>query len=223
MKAAAWSLKGLNSRKYRNWLALAIIAFFIAFGIASVQKVSITMDEPLHYQYGMNILNLKADRLTITPGVSDLSKMPITALNALPSQIALYLPGGEMKDFLESFFTARLITILFSGCIAYLVFHWARELYGFHAGMAALLLYIFDPNIIAHSQLVTNDIYVTGTILISCYWMWKFARDRNLKNGLISGLATGLSQIAKMTALALYPIFFICLLLYDLPVLIKRV
>jgi len=51
--------------------------------------------------------------------------------------------------------------------------------------------------------------------------MWKFARDRNLKNGLISGLATGLSQIAKMTALALYPIFFICLFLYDLPVLIS--
>ena len=25
-------------------------------------------------------------------------------------------------------------------------------------------LYIFDPNIIAHSQLVTNDIYVTGMI-----------------------------------------------------------
>src|SRR5271157_371388 len=147
MKAAAWSLKGLKSRRYQNWIAPALVVFFIAFGIASVQKVSITYDESLHYQYGMNILNLKAGRLTITPGVSDLSKMPITALNALPGKIALYLPGGELKDFLESFFEARVITILFSGCVAYLVFHWARELYGFPAGVAAILLYIFDPNI----------------------------------------------------------------------------
>ena len=87
--------------------------------------------------------------------------MPISALS-FAGQIASYLPSGLLKDFLQEFFAARLMTILFSACVAYLVFRWTRELYGFYAGLAAILLYIFDPNIIAHSQLVTTDIYAAG-------------------------------------------------------------
>jgi Dolichyl-phosphate-mannose-protein mannosyltransferase len=201
---------GLNSRRTQNWIALILIAFFIIFSVLSVQKVSVTADEPLHYRYGMNILNLNSKRF-------DDSKMPITAINALPAKIASWLPDGALKNALDEFFVARLMTILFSALTAYMVFHWARALYGLYAGLAALILYVFDPNIIAHSQLVTTDIYVTGTILIACYFVWKFANTGQLQDGILSALTLGLSQLAKYTSIVLLPLFLLALVLHDLP------
>ena len=52
----------LNFGQMQNWLVFALIAFFIVFGIISVQKVSVTFDEPYQYKYGANILNLNSDR-----------------------------------------------------------------------------------------------------------------------------------------------------------------
>ena len=210
----------LNFGQMQNWIVFALIAFFIMFSIISVQKVSITFDEPFHYKYGTNILNLNSDRILLPSGAGDDSKMPISALNALPAKIASYLPGGVLRDFLQGFFAARLMTILFSACVAYLVFRWARELYGFYAGLAAILLYIFDPNIIAHSQLVTTDIYAAGTILFSCYWMWKFASTRTIRDGMMTVLMFGLGLLAKYTSIVLLPLLLLMLLFHDLPSLV---
>jgi hypothetical protein len=98
------------------------------------------------------------------------------------------------------------------------VFHWSRELYGFYAGLVALALYIFDPNIIAHSQLVTTDIYVTGTILFACYGIWKFANTRRVRDGILSAFTLGFSELAKYTSVVLLPLFGLVLILHDLPV-----
>ena len=210
MKVVAQRQRCLNTRRVQNWIALALVAFFVIFGVLSVQKVSETWDEGLHYKYGMQILNLRSNRF-------DDSKMPVTALNALPKKIASYLPNGAINNFLSEFFTARLMTILFSALVAYVVFHWARELYGFYAGFAALVLYIFDPNIIANSQLVTTDIYVTGTILFATYGIWKFANTRRVRDGALSAFTLGLSEIAKYTSIVLLPLFAFELVLHDLP------
>ena len=110
---------------------------------------------------------------------------------------------------------ARFVTILFSALLALLVFHWSRSLYGFAGGLATLVLYVFDPNIIAHSQLVTTDIYVTGMITFSCYWLWKYANSGRFRDGLICALVLGFSQLAKYTALVLVPLFLIMLVAHD--------
>jgi Dolichyl-phosphate-mannose-protein mannosyltransferase len=210
MTSMAPNQSRFSSRPAQNWIALALIAFFIVFGILSVQKVSLTTDEALHYRYGMQILNLNSKRF-------DDSKMPVSALNALPKKIASYLPNGSMTNFLGDFFTARLMTILFSAVVAWAVFSWGRQLYGFYAGLAALVLYIFDPNIIAHSQLVTTDLYVTGIILFACYGLWRFANTRRLRDGILCAFMLGLSEIAKYTSVVLLPLFILALALHDLP------
>src|SRR5574341_60332 len=200
----------VGSRGVQNLIALGLAAFFVLFGALSVQKVFITADEAYHLRYGTNILSLSARRF-------DDSKMPISALNALPGKLAAHLPAGGWRDFFGSLFAARLVTILFSACVAYLVFHWSRALYGFYAGLASLLLYVFDPNLIAHSQLVTTDVYAAGFVLIASFWMWKFAGERNLYNGLMCACALGLSQLAKYSTIVLLPLFMLALVLHDLP------
>lgn len=189
----------------------------MAFNFVSMQKKSLTADEAKHYRYGMNILNLNSDRLILPSGAVDDSKMPVTALNALPARLAEDLPEGGLRSLLMKFQAARFVTVLFSACIAWLVFVWARDLYGFIPGLASLFLYVFDPNLIAHSQLITTDIYATGMILLSSYWLWKFARTCSRRDGLAFAVCLGVAQLAKYTAFSLYPLLAIAFLAHDWP------
>ena len=202
------------SRRGQNSSALLVVLFFFLFNLLSVQGHDWTYDEPEHYQYGMNILNGDSTRF-------DDSKMPVSAWNALPARIADLLPDGPLQAFLEKLSLARLMTTLFSVVTAFVVFYWARELYGWIAAFFSLGLYVLDPNIIAHSQLVTTDMYVTGMVLLSSYWLWRFANSRTWRNGLWLAVILGLAQLTKYTAISLYGLFAIALLVYDWPSLKK--
>jgi len=210
-----------NTSQYlkKHWvdlIALMLILFFLVFNYFSMQNVFRTKDETEHFTYGANILELNSNRLIDKAGIVDDSKMPISALNALPAKIARkYLRMGSLKNFLRDFLAARLVTVIFSGCVALLVFHWSRSLYGGIPALASLFLYVFDPNIIAHSQLVTTDIYAMGLIAFSFYWLWRFAKERNLKNGLLFSLFLGISQIAKYTSIVILPLAILALIAHD--------
>jgi ABC-type multidrug transport system fused ATPase/permease subunit len=127
------------------------------------------------------------------------------------------LSDGALKTWLQKFIVARMMTLLFSALVAFVIFIWARKMYGAAAGLAALALYVFNPNIIAHSQLVTTDIYAAGTILFAIYSLWKFARERTWANGLLTAFFLGLSLVAKYTSIALLPLFILALVVYDWP------
>jgi 4-amino-4-deoxy-L-arabinose transferase-like glycosyltransferase len=192
----------------QNVAMLLVLIVFVMISIASSAKNSLTLDEYLHYQYGVKMLGGDSTRF-------DDSKMPISVLNALPSGLAFLLPDGLWKVALERFAVARLVTILVSTLVAYLVFTWSRSLYGFVPALFSLLLYVFDPNIIAYSQLVTTDLYNLGAVCLTFYRLWLFANQRTLKNGLLFLMALGISQIIKYTAIALFPLCLIALVIYD--------
>lgn len=199
-----------SSVRAQSLVAILIILVFAGINLLSVlRNFSITTDEDKHYLYGENIISGNSDRFNP-------STMPVTALNALPKKLASFLEPGRIKQFLNRYYVARMVTIFFSCLVAYLVFYWARLLYGLIPALFSLTLYVLDPNIIAHSQLVTTDLYTTGTVLFAFFTLWKFAHDRSIRNGLLCLFALGLSQIAKYTAIVLFPLFFVTLLVYDL-------
>lgn len=201
--------------KTQNLIAVLMILAFAMLNFFSVLRgYSLTTDEDKHILYGERVASGDSARI-------DDSKMPITALNVLPEKLAAMLPDGKIKQVLSRVYVARSVTIFFSCLLAFLVFYWARLLYGFIPALFSLTLYVLDPNIIAHSQLVTTDLYVTATITFSFFTLWKFANKRSLTNGLICLFALGISQLAKYTAIVLYPLFLLTLLIYDGPVWIK--
>jgi len=181
---------------------IALLAAFFTINILSLRHLSPTADEEKHYLYGTNLLALNSDRF-------DDSKMPFSALNALPNQLSGLFPEGPLRIFMQEFYTARLVTILFSAGVAFMVYHWAKQLYGNYASLLALSLYTWDPNLIAHSMLVTTDIYAVGMMLFSFYFFWKFLNQPTWKNGLLSAFVLGLSQLAKYTCVFLYPLFIL--------------
>ena len=199
----------VSSTSAQNILAIVIVLFFAGTNILSVRReFSLTRDEDKHYLYGENILAGDSTRF-------DDSKMPVSALNALPAKIARISGDERLIHIGGKFYIARSVTIIFSCLVAFLVFYWARALYGFVPAVFSLLLYVLDPNIIAHSQLVTTDIYATGTVAFAFFWLWKFANDRTGRNGLLCLFALGISQVTKYTSIVLFPLLLVALLLYD--------
>lgn len=192
----------------QNSVALIFILFFLIISVVSILGKSRTYDEAYHLRYGMNILDGDSTRFND-------SEMPFSAWNALPAKIATYLPAWGLKVNMEKLIVARLMTTLFSMVVAFMVFQWSRKLYGFAAALVSLGLYVFDPNIIAHSQLVTTDIYGMGMTLLSCYWLWRFADKRDWRDGLTFSVVLGLAQLAKYTAVSLYPVLAIAYIISD--------
>lgn len=208
-----WSSRFLtfieSSSKTQNVVAVLIILIFVLINTLSVLRgFSLTTDEDKHFLYAQNIVSGNTNRI-------DDSKMPATALNALPEKLASLLPEGKIRNFFGKYYVARLVTTFFSCLVAFLVFYWSRSLFGFIPALFSLVLYVFDPNIIAHSHLVTNDLYVTGAFAFAFFTLWRFANQRTLQNGLLCACALGIAQLAKYTAIILFPLFLVALFIYD--------
>ena len=202
----------LNEKKNQYLAVGFLLVFFFAISFMSIQGKSLTTDEYSHYGYGMSIISGDATHSTDPL----MTKMPMSVWNALPGKAAAFLPDGLLKEALERYISARLMTTLFSVLVGFLVFWWSRQLYGFVPALASLALYVFDPNIIAHSQLTTTDIYAAGTVAFAVYRLWRFSRTRRWPDGLWLAFALGLAQLAKYTSISLYPLFAIALLVNDL-------
>ncbi len=208
----------------QKWVVGLLLGLFFLLLLNSARRLTLTYDEGVHLRYGRQILALNSDRIDdrkmpFSSDRIDDSKMPFSALNALPGALAERLPEGWLRAALGSLLAARAATMLFSVLVAGLVFRWGRELYGFIPGLFGLLLYVFEPNIIAHSQLATTDLYATGTIFLSIYALWRFGQQRDMGHAGLFGLVLGLAQVAKYTAVFLYPLALALLLLRDFPTL----
>jgi len=96
---------------------------------------------------------------------------------------------------------ARLMIVGLGVVTGVLVFLWARELWGAGAGVLALVLYAFSPNLLAHARLTTTDFAVTGLSFGACYFAWRFFRQPGLLRLILAGLVLGLALLAKVSAL----------------------
>ena len=205
-----------ESPKAQKLAVLALLGCFLLLSLLSMRRMTLTYDEAAHYQYGLQVLSGNSDRF-------DDSKMPVSVLNALPGKIASVLPPGALKDALAPVETGRLATLLFSVMVAYFTYRWSRELYGFLPGLFSLFLYTFEPNLIAHSQLVTTDLYAAGMVLLSTYTLWLYSRKRDGRHAALFAVTLGLSQLAKYTCVFLYPLLAVTLLVSDAPSLVRRI
>jgi hypothetical protein len=173
-------------------LAALLLAVFFVHSLLSVVHKTTTYDEPDHYRYGEQILQGNSNRF-------DDSKMPVSALNAAPAKIAEYVPAGALHFLLSKYITARAVTTLAACLLGALLFLWTKHLYGKTVALAALLMFVFEPNIIAHSTLVTTDLYAAFSAVLTVSLLWAYLKSRRPMLALAVGLALGLSLVAKYT------------------------
>jgi 4-amino-4-deoxy-L-arabinose transferase-like glycosyltransferase len=80
---------------------------------------------------------------------------------------------------------------------AAITFIWARDLFGPVAGLLALGLYAFSPNLLAHGMLITTDVPVTVFSLLTLYLFWRQHDNPRSSTSIVVGLALGAAMTSK--------------------------
>ncbi len=107
---------------------------------------------------------------------------------------------------------ARLPIILLTLLFGLAVLFFARDLAGPWAGLIALALYAFSPDIIAHGSLATLDVPAAGFILVTFWMLWR-ARDRPRLSLPLAGVALGAALATRMSTLPAVPLVLLLVLL----------
>jgi len=102
---------------------------------------------------------------------------------------------------------ARFGCIPFSLLGAWVCFAWARALYGAPAGMLAITLWCFSPNILAHAQLITPDVGAAALGAAAAYAFWRWLKRPGWPESLVAGLALGLAELTKTTWIVLFALW----------------
>ena len=185
-----------------------LLALAFTLDIVVAASMANTTDEVNHLDYGKRILLFQPNR----PNFWDNSKMPISALNALPNAVAKILDDRHVAprvvSWLRTLFAARLPTVLAALLLIVFVYRWADDLYGPGPALVATLLATLSPNIIAHGTLATTDLYFALGIIASLYYFRRYLLQPTLRNAGLSGLTLALAQLTKPFSLLLYALVF---------------
>ena len=114
-------------------------------------------------------------------------------------------------------FRARLFASIFSLVAAVLVFLGTTEMFSLTAGLIALTLFCFEPNLIAHGAYVTTDMAASCTIFATIYAFWRWVKVPSTARLLTAGLVAGLALAAKHSTILLAPMLLLlaAVVLYD--------
>ncbi len=126
-----------------------------------------------------------------------------------PSAItfAQWFAAFNYARYFELFQLARLIMPLFSIVGGLVVFAWSRRLYGTWAGSLSLALWVFSPNVLAHTRLITSDVCSTAMGVAATYVFWRCLQKPTGRWALAAGVALGFAQLTKFSMLLLYAVW----------------
>ncbi len=203
----------------RRWLVPLLVVVLlgqmaVAMVTTAVQQTP-TIDEPVYV--GAAAEYLYEHRLVHNPEHPPLGKLVIGAGVVLSDpQVDRAFTGDQGRlgrhllyesgnDPWRLMLFARVPVIVLTLLFGLIVFAFARELTGPVGGLAALGLYAFSPDVIAHGSLATLDVPAAGFVLASVWLLWR-ARHRPRWHVPLAGVALGAALATKMSALAVVPV-----------------
>ena len=214
----------IDSRRF-GVRAAQVLLVALAFVIPAIimRDKSVTSDETAHLPAGYSYLTTRVVKLNPMhpPLVKELAALPLLVLDPImpvdpgtlvTQDLPLTYQWEFGKQFLDGedgdrlLFWGRVPAVLLSAGLAVLVMLWAQRLWGPLAGLLALALYVFDPTITAHAQLVTTDVGMAffGTLFL--YLLRRYLDRPSWARLILAGLALGLALCAKFSGVVLVPI-----------------
>jgi 4-amino-4-deoxy-L-arabinose transferase-like glycosyltransferase len=200
------------------FLVVVLLAQMAAAMVSTAVQQTPTIDEPVYV--GTAAEYLHEHRLRHNPEHPPLGKLVIatgvaladahvdpsfTGGQGLLGQHLLYESGNDPWQVM---LWARLPLIALTLLFGLVVLAFARELAGPVGGLAALALYAFSPDVIAHGSLATLDVPAAGFLLTSVWLLWRARRRPRLFLPL-AGAALGAALATKMSALAAVPVLLV--------------
>jgi dolichyl-phosphate-mannose-protein mannosyltransferase len=194
---------------------LFLLLFFLQ-GLFFIRTNSQTYDEAIHLVSGYSYLAMKDFRLNPEhpPLIKELAALPLFLFYRLP-----FHPDPKRwherdgysigYDFLYKsklpadrlLFLGRLPNLFLGGVLIGLTGWWAYRFWGGRAAVLAIALGCLEPNLIAHSSLVTTDIGVTLFVFLAVYFFWEYVHLPTWRLLAATGIAMGLALVSKFSAL----------------------
>ena len=222
--------------KHYKLILTAIIIFMATVSFKLAWDDSLTFDEVAHIPSGYSYVKFHDYRLNpehppLLKTLSGLAMLPLhpnfdtakdfwTTLNNYgeydqwaAGRYFLHRAGNDTDKLM---FFARTPIIITSLLFALLMFYWGKRLGGITAGLFATILYASDPNILGHNHFVTTDIGIALAISLSIFYFLQFLKKPTWANALKGGLALGIAEVTKFSAILLFPFFGLLLFVYPL-------
>ena len=209
----------LSPRPRRRWLLPLLVVVLLAQMAAAMVTTAVqqtpTIDEPIYvataadylheHRVRLNPEHPPLGKLVIAVGVAIAGPHVDTSYKGDQGQFGRHLLYESGNDPWRLMFWARLPMIVLTLLFGLVVFAFARELAGAAAGLAALALYAFSPDVIAHGSLATLDVPAAGFVLTSAWLLWR-ARRRPRLYVPLAGVALGAGLATKMSVLPVVPV-----------------
>ena len=213
----------LNRRPRYLWLAaVALLVIQATLALTMVHRESLSFDEDDHMfagymmwkaaDYGLNPEHPPLVKLVATiPVLWDHLWVP--PLHHRFFKEEAYLDGRDWLAHNDGgrqhlVFRMRVGAEVFAVGLCLFVFLTAREWFGDAAGLIALILAVFDPNILAHSALVTTDVGVSCFFVAAIWTFYRYVIRPAPIRLLLAGVATGLLLASKHSGILICPMFF---------------
>jgi hypothetical protein len=213
--------------------ATALLLGALAMPLLLLRSKSVTLDEVAHVAAGYSYLETHEIVLNPMhpPLVKELCALPLLWLGLkMPAAADEIRTHGtnifSQWDFGFEFLRsqgvqrvlgrARPVAVLLSLGLASIILLWGTELWGPAGGVLSLFLYVFDPTIAAHAQLVTTDVPFAFFATLFLYWLRSAMRLPSWGRVLRAGLGLGLVLAAKFSGVVLLPISVVLITLSHL-------
>ena len=201
-------------------LGLLLLIVFLTQGIFFIRANAPTYDEAMHLAAGYSYLATGDFRLEPQnpPLLKQYLALPLF-LHRLPfrTDTQNWREGLDFfvgQDFLyhsplpadRMLWLARLPNLSIGALLLVVIGWWAFRLWGAKAAMLAATLACFDPNLVAHSSLVTTDIGTTLFIVLTIYLLWEYFSSPTWWLLGAAGVSLGAALVSKFSAIVLVPI-----------------
>lgn len=206
-------------------LGVATVSLFLVYD--HVREDSLSADEPIHILSGYFAVASRSAIVNIEhpPLVKVLSGLALAALplGPPPPKVPMgniFLSASPAFFFGNSVSADRIIgtarapqLVLLAGLLV-LVFLSARRRYGSAAGLVAVGLLAFDPNLLAHAGVVHTDLGAALAFLAAVL-SWDAFRDRpGVGRFALASVVLGLALTTKFSTVYLLPILALQVLLH---------
>lgn len=205
-------------------VALLLFAAFALQLVLHAGRTSATIDEPTHLLAGYR--HLRCGEFTINREHPPLLKMvaaaPLLAMriddplgDCTPKSDAVLFDAAALfvlnNGIDRVIVPARLAATSFALLLALLVFAAAYEWFGAAEALLALAVLAFEPTLIAHGSLITNDMALAATLFASMYALHRYRERPTVARLLLLGLGAGLTLVSKHSGLVVLPLLAVFL------------
>ncbi len=212
------------SRWPRSWVIIAVVLLLAVLSVELIvpaRRQSPVFDEGCHILAGYSYWT-RAD-YGINPEHPPLVKM-LAALPLLPLQLSYPSPADTFFKFAEFaggrqflfsnnadqiVLPARMAVASLTILAALAIFAAACEMFGRSVGMISLLLFVFEPNIIANGALVTTDMGMALFLLATVFAFYRYVKNPTLTRLVLVGVVGGFCLAAKHSGILWGPILLL--------------